>query len=99
MFYERGVSRENFSHAGGMKGYLDRRPAVVLAVLTSVLPETEDHPAPTYSFLCSPGRHQAAEFRVEPPGSRPARATSWSSSRLLTDFACPAASPPSDFLT
>ena len=26
LFYERGVSRKNFSHAGGMRAYLDRQP-------------------------------------------------------------------------
>jgi len=26
VFYERGMSRKNFSHAGGMKGSFDRQP-------------------------------------------------------------------------
>src|SRR5215207_1039789 len=45
-FYKRGVSRKNFSHASGMKGYLDRQ-----------LPLSVSMPTRLY-LACLPRRHR-----------------------------------------
>lgn len=52
VFYERGESRKNFSHAGGMKGSFDRQPPPpVYSANMAPVPSPTQHVA--LATLCS----------------------------------------------